>query len=79
MPTYAKNTKARIITIGAINIGPNAVAEIPDELKDHKGLARMLKDSWLVKSDKKEYDAFVKSSGQKNEDVAEKADDKTAE
>lgn len=79
MPTYAKNTKARIITIGTISIGPNAVGEIPDALKDHKGLARMLKDSWLVKSDKKEYDAFVKSSGQANEDVAEKADDKTAE
>lgn len=79
MPTYAKNTKARIITIGSISIGPNAVAEIPDTLKDHKGLSRMLKDSWLVKSDKKEYDAFVESSGQKDENVAEKVNDKAAE
>lgn len=62
---FVKNASARIITIGSVSIPCGAVAELEHDEKSHKGLAEMLEKSYLVKSDAKEYKAFVDPEGAK--------------
>lgn len=51
---FLKNVTQRAITVDSVMIVPGKTAELPDDLKDHKGLVKAKKDGWLIDSSAKE-------------------------